>query len=108
MTKASFKYTNYRLKTFERSTANVELVKSLGADKVIDYKTEDFTKSGEYDIIFDTVGKSTFSRSEGSLTKKGVCITTDPSPSLFIQMLWNKKLLTGDAPVKAKDLVFLR
>ena len=53
------------------STTNVELVKSLGADKVIDYTQEDFTKSGDtYDIIFDTVGKSSFSRCKGSLKQK--------------------------------------
>ena len=54
------------------STANIELVKSLGADKVIDYTQEDFTKNGEtYDIIFDTVGKTTLSQCKSSLKNKG-------------------------------------
>ena len=55
------------------STANVELVKSLGADKVIDYTKEDFTKSGQiYDIIFDTTGKSPFSGCVKSLKQNGI------------------------------------
>ena len=55
------------------SSANVELVKSLGADNVIDYTSEDFTKNGQiYDIIFDTTGKSPFSGCVKSLTQKGV------------------------------------
>ena len=55
------------------STTNLEMVKSLGADKVIDYTKEDFTKSGQtYDIIFDAVGKSSSSRSKRSLKKNGI------------------------------------
>jgi NADPH:quinone reductase-like Zn-dependent oxidoreductase len=55
------------------STQKIELVKSIGADKVIDYTKEDFTKHGEtYDIIFDTVGKSPFSGSKRSLKKEGI------------------------------------
>jgi len=59
------------------STTNVDMVKSLGADKVIDYTKDDFTKSGEtYDIIFDTVSKSSFSRCKGSLKKNGRYLLT--------------------------------
>jgi NADPH:quinone reductase-like Zn-dependent oxidoreductase len=59
------------------SAANAELVTSLGADRVIDYTKEDFTRNGEtYDIIFDTVGKTSFSRSRGSLVKRGLHLAT--------------------------------
>ena len=59
------------------STANIELVGSLGADKVIDYTKEDFTKNGQtYDIILDAVNKSSKSRCKGSLTKNGSYIRT--------------------------------
>jgi NADPH:quinone reductase-like Zn-dependent oxidoreductase len=65
------------------SRANLELVKSLGADRVIDYTQEDFTKSGEcYDVIFDAVGKSSPSHSKRSLTKKGFYLTVKSSASL--------------------------
>ena len=59
------------------STTNLEMVKSLGADKVIDYTKEDFTKNGQtYDIIFDAVNKSSSSRSKSSLKKKGLYLPT--------------------------------
>jgi len=58
------------------STSNLELVRSLGADKVIDYTQEDFTQSGEtYDVVFDAVGKISSSRSKSSLKKTGVYLT---------------------------------
>jgi NADPH:quinone reductase-like Zn-dependent oxidoreductase len=71
------------------STTNIELVKSLGADEVIDYTKADFTKSGQtYDVIFDAVGKSSFSRCKSSLTQKGVYLTTTPALGIVFQMLW--------------------
>jgi len=64
------------------STANVELVKSLGADHVIDYAKEDFTKGGPvYDVIFDAVGKTSLSRSKGALKEKGVYLSVRSSTS---------------------------
>ena len=68
------------------STANIEMVKSLGANKVIDYTKEDFTKNGQtYDIIFDAVMKTSFSRCKSSLTQEGVFITVDWP---LLQALW--------------------
>jgi NADPH:quinone reductase-like Zn-dependent oxidoreductase len=75
------------------STANLGWVESLGADKVIDYTQEDFTKSGEtYDIIFDAVAKSSSSRCKGSLTQNGVFFSVRGS----------------GYKAKAEDLVFLK
>ena len=96
------------------STGNVQLVTSLGADKVIDYTQQDFSKSGElYDIIFDTVGKSPFSGSIKSLKKNGYylrIVHMSPGPvlrGLWISMTSNKKVIGGVAAGKAEDLIFL-
>jgi NADPH:quinone reductase-like Zn-dependent oxidoreductase len=63
------------------STKNTDMVKLLGADKVIDYNHEDFTRNGEvYDLIFDAIGKTTFSQCKNSLTKNGYYINTVRQP----------------------------
>jgi NADPH:quinone reductase-like Zn-dependent oxidoreductase len=101
------------------STANVDLVKSLGADQVVDYTKEDFTRTGQtYNIIFDTVGKSSYARSKGSLTQNGVYLNPVLALPMLIQMLWtsnfgSKKavfMATGLRPAseKNKDLAFLK
>jgi NADPH:quinone reductase-like Zn-dependent oxidoreductase len=102
------------------STANLELVQSLGADRVIDYTKEDFTHSGQaYDIILDTVGKTTsFSRCRSSLTCNGVYLSTVLGLSTLLHMLWTRRfgskkaifMSTGLRPAmeKARDLVFLK
>ncbi|MFK5974663.1 MAG: NAD(P)-dependent alcohol dehydrogenase [Flavobacteriaceae bacterium] len=70
------------------STRNIALVKSLGADNAIDYTQEDFTKNGKtYDVIYDTIGNSSFSNCKNSLTKKGAYISPVLSLALLFQML---------------------
>ena len=87
------------------STTNTELVKSLGADKVIDYTREDFTKTGQtYDFIFDVVSKSSFSRCKGSLTQKGVYLKTFPGLTILLQMLWTSKFGSKKAKISATGL----
>lgn len=96
------------------STSNLELVKSLGADKVIDYTKEDFTKGGEtYDIIFDTVGKTSFSRCKSSLKQNGRCLLAVAGVPHFLQMLWtsmigSKKVVCGVAVFTKEDLIFVK
>ena len=97
------------------SSTNLELTKSLGAEKVIDYKKEDFTKGGKtYDIIFDTVGKSPFTGSVKSLKKNGFYLrAVHMSPSAIVQGLWtsmitSKKVIGGVAVERKEDLIFLK
>jgi NADPH:quinone reductase-like Zn-dependent oxidoreductase len=96
------------------STTNIELVKSLGADVVIDYTKEDFTKIGQnYDVIFDAVGKSSFSRCKSTLKKNGIYLDTIPKLGTLLQMLWtsiigSKKVKMGGAPAKVENLLFLK
>jgi len=100
------------------STANLELVKSLGADQVIDYTREDFTNNGQtYDIIYDTVGKRSFAECKGSLTDDGTYLTTVPTPGIMLKALRPAKsgkkvkfMAAGlrSASEKVKDLDFLR
>ena len=97
------------------STTNLELVKSLGADSVVDYKKEDFTEKGEtYHIIFDTVGKSPFSDCVRSLKKNGYYLrTVHMTLSPLVQGLWtsmtsSKKVIGGVSSEKTEDLIFLK
>jgi NADPH:quinone reductase-like Zn-dependent oxidoreductase len=87
------------------STTNLELVKSLGADQVIDYTQEDFTKSGQtWDVIFDAENKSSFSQCKGSLTQKGVYLKTFPGLTILLQMLWTSKIGSKKAKISATGL----
>ncbi len=92
------------------NTKNVELVRSLGADTVIDYTHEDFTKNGDtYDVIFDAVGKHSFSRCRNSLTRGGAYVATDGFQNLFLA-LWtsvigDKKVLFPIPPHYSKKTV---
>jgi 2-desacetyl-2-hydroxyethyl bacteriochlorophyllide A dehydrogenase len=96
------------------STTNIDLVKSLGADKVIDYKKEDFTKNGEtYDVIFDAVKTISISRTLKSLNKKGVLILSAAMAKEMLQGIWvsitnSIKVVTGVISHKAEDIIFLK
>jgi NADPH:quinone reductase-like Zn-dependent oxidoreductase len=96
------------------STRNIDLVRSLGADKVIDYTKEDFTQRGEkYDVILDAVGKASFSSCMKSLKKKGTYLQVVAAPATSIKMLLtrfttNKILIGGTAIPKTENLIFLK
>ena len=94
-------------------TANIELVRSLGADEVIDLTQEDFTKNGRtYDAILDAVGSLAFSRCRGSLKRGGVFLPTDGLHNLVLT--WTARI--GDKRVRfplppkftKQDVVFLK
>jgi len=96
------------------NTKNLELVRSLGADRVIDYTREDFTTNGEtYDVIFDAVGKQSFNRCRDSLKRGGIYLPTDGLTNLILAM-WHsrsgdKKVLFQIPPrTSKKDVLFLK
>ena len=96
------------------STKNLELVKSLGADRVIDYTKEDFTANGQtYDVIFDAVGKLSFLRCRDSLKPAGIYLPTDGFGNLM-RALWpsrpgDKKVVFQIPPRQTKqDVLFLK
>jgi NADPH:quinone reductase-like Zn-dependent oxidoreductase len=94
-------------------TTNCEMAKSLGADEVVDYTSEDFTKRGQtYDVIFDAVGKSSFSRCKNSLEEGGIYLATDPTVAVVANMLWtsrigSNKVIWSLGPQRAEDLDYL-
>jgi NADPH:quinone reductase-like Zn-dependent oxidoreductase len=96
------------------STTNLELVKSLGADKVIDYTKEDFTKDGKtYDLIYETVGKSSFSRNLSSLKEDGIYLAGSAGLLQTFQIAWtsmrgSKKIVVGPGFGSKEDLIFLK
>jgi NADPH:quinone reductase-like Zn-dependent oxidoreductase len=96
------------------STTNLELVKSLGADKVIDYTKEDFTKNGEtYDVVFDAVGKGSFSGCMRSLKKEGIYLHAVATPAVMLRMRWasmmsSKRLIGGTAIPDIENMIFLK
>ena len=94
------------------STTNLEMVMSLGADHVVDYTTEDFTKNGQtYDLIFDVVGKTSFSRCKDSLKPNGIFLACIIDLRELRQILWTsliggKKVKGGVAVERLEDLIF--
>jgi NADPH:quinone reductase-like Zn-dependent oxidoreductase len=98
------------------NTKNVELVASLGADQVIDYTQEDFTKNGEtYDVVFDAVGKHSFRRCRCSLKPGGIYIETDlgflwhvPILALLTRRIGNKRVTLPVPRYTKEDVLFLK
>jgi len=97
------------------STRNLDLVRSIGADQVIDYTQEDFTQGGQrYDLIFDVAAKLSFSGCKRVLSPQGVYVTTEFSPALLLRGRWasltgGQKLVSQLArPPKEEDWAFMR
>ena len=98
------------------NTKNVELMRSLGADEVVDYLQEDFTKNGErYDVIFDSVGKHSFRRCRRSLKPGGIYLETDlgfmwhvPILALLTRWVGDKKVTLGIAKYTKQDVLFIK
>jgi NADPH:quinone reductase-like Zn-dependent oxidoreductase len=98
------------------NTKNVELVRSLGADAVIDYTQEDFTKNGEsYDVVFDAVGKHSFRRCRGSLKPGGTYVETDlgflwhvPVLALVTRRIGDKRVKLGITNYTKEDVLLVK
>ncbi len=96
------------------STGKLDILRSIGADQVIDYTHEDFTKSGKtYDFILDVVGKSSFSGSIRSLKQNGRYLIANQGLSQMVRGRWtsrtsSKKVMFGAARPKTEDLIFLK
>jgi NADPH:quinone reductase-like Zn-dependent oxidoreductase len=93
------------------NTKNVELVRSLGADEVIDYEREDFTKKGKtYDVIFDAVGKHSYRRCRRSLAPNGIFVETDLGFMWHVPLLAlaSKRVTLGVAKYEQEDVVRLK
>jgi NADPH:quinone reductase-like Zn-dependent oxidoreductase len=98
------------------NTQNMELVKSLGADEVIDYTKQDFTKMHkEFDVVFDAVGKSSFSKCKPLLKKGGIYMSTElgymsqnPFLAIITPLLGGKKVLFPLPTINKKDVIFLK
>jgi NADPH:quinone reductase-like Zn-dependent oxidoreductase len=95
-------------------TPRLEYVRALGADKVVDYTREDFTRNGDqYDLIFDILGRSSFSRLKSSLKPNGRYLLASFKTGKLLQMLWTsitggKKVICAMASEKPEDLVFIK
>jgi NADPH:quinone reductase-like Zn-dependent oxidoreductase len=95
-------------------TPRLEFVKSLGADKVIDYAKNDFTRNDEtYDLIFDILGKSSFSQCKSSLKPNGTLLFASFKMKQLFQMLWTslagtKKVVCAIAPGSVEDLISIK
>jgi NADPH:quinone reductase-like Zn-dependent oxidoreductase len=98
------------------NTKNLALARSLGADQVVDYTQEDFTKNGKtYDVIFDAVGKHSFRRCRRSLKPGGTYVETDLGfmwhvPLLILLTRWfgDKRVKVGITRFSKKDVLFLK
>jgi NADPH:quinone reductase-like Zn-dependent oxidoreductase len=96
------------------STGKLDMLRSIGADQVIDYTRKDFTTTGEtYDVIFDVVGKSSFSGSIRSLKQNGRYLLANPGQSQRVRgrrtlRRSSKKVIFGGAGPKTEDLLFLK
>jgi NADPH:quinone reductase-like Zn-dependent oxidoreductase len=96
------------------SGPKAEFVESLGADEIIDYTKADFTRNGQiYDVIFDTAGKSSISRSRRSLAESGYYIFATFGLPRLLQILWHRRrtgqrMIIGLLEVKTEELLFLK